>query len=351
MKKAFGITTLILGTVIGAGFASGKEICTFFVRFGSRAYPLAVLSGIVFFLGLYALLKVADLLPEQSGDAFHKALFGRGQWLGSVFSLTNTFLMTASMLGALAVLVPFGDLIGAALCFVVLLIGSKSVYRVNALAVPVIVVILLVVSLYGVFQGGVQGTIPFRSGGRLPAVLYSGMNLLTLGSVLCRERTTKKERLGICIASSVVVTALIVLQIVTIRACGVDAFSSALPLVVVGSKAGLTLLVTVSMGLGIFTTLCVCVYSESEWLAPLVGKKWIAILASLAFGYLVSRLGFDKIVETLYPVLGVLGLVLVGGCAVYLLRRQKNVLLVRAKEKHRRRGRLGKRRKKPEASC
>ena len=80
---------LILGTVIGAGFASGKEICAFFVRFGKASYFLAVLSGIVFFLGVYAMLAVGNAIEEKDADGFHKALFGKGQWLGSVFSLTG----------------------------------------------------------------------------------------------------------------------------------------------------------------------------------------------------------------------------------------------------------------------
>jgi uncharacterized membrane protein YkvI len=51
MKKVFLRTMLIVGTMMGAGFCSGKEIVVYFARFGPVA--LFFCAGFVFVVFFY----------------------------------------------------------------------------------------------------------------------------------------------------------------------------------------------------------------------------------------------------------------------------------------------------------
>lgn len=53
MKKIFSAVMIVIGTVIGSGFASGKEIAVFFSRFGAVSYffiPLTFFAFLVLFM-------------------------------------------------------------------------------------------------------------------------------------------------------------------------------------------------------------------------------------------------------------------------------------------------------------
>ena len=47
--KEFGKVMLIIGMVIGSGFASGKEIAVFFSRFGWLSYVFIPIAFLLFF--------------------------------------------------------------------------------------------------------------------------------------------------------------------------------------------------------------------------------------------------------------------------------------------------------------
>ena len=47
----------IVGTIIGAGFASGQEIMSFFVKYGINGAWGMIVCGVLFFVYIYVVLK------------------------------------------------------------------------------------------------------------------------------------------------------------------------------------------------------------------------------------------------------------------------------------------------------
>ena len=80
MKKwtgAFQIAAVYVGTVIGAGFATGREIVEFFTRFGFFGFLGILLSGYLFiFLGAKIMIKSIEI-QATSFEEFNEYLFGR----------------------------------------------------------------------------------------------------------------------------------------------------------------------------------------------------------------------------------------------------------------------------------
>lgn len=51
--------TAVLGAILGAGFASGKEVQTFFTNYGFLAYTLMIIAFLIFVWTFYILLELA----------------------------------------------------------------------------------------------------------------------------------------------------------------------------------------------------------------------------------------------------------------------------------------------------
>lgn len=163
MKKnwaaAFQIAAVYVGTVVGAGFATGKEIVEFFSRFGFFGFISILMSGYLFVAIGSKLMRMAAQIKAKSYQEFNEYLFGK--WpsrLINVFMLFMLLGVSAVMLsGAGAVFeeqlgLPkaVGVFLTIFLSFIVMLVGTKGLFAVNAFVVPLMIcfsVILMVYSL------------------------------------------------------------------------------------------------------------------------------------------------------------------------------------------------------------
>ena len=77
MKNILKVVFVIIGTLIGAGFASGQEIYLFFYRFGANG-----LLGIIVFVSLtvFAIYKVLKIIYEN--QIRNQNVFVKEQWNG-----------------------------------------------------------------------------------------------------------------------------------------------------------------------------------------------------------------------------------------------------------------------------
>ena len=71
----FGFIFLILGSIIGAGFASGKEIEVFFSSSGKLSYLIVVLSSIFLYFTLKNLIKLGKIAKTANIKEVNKLLF------------------------------------------------------------------------------------------------------------------------------------------------------------------------------------------------------------------------------------------------------------------------------------
>ena len=58
IRKCLGISMSVAGGIIGVGFASGREIVSFFARFGLVSLLYCFLSGMAFFVLSYIILLI-----------------------------------------------------------------------------------------------------------------------------------------------------------------------------------------------------------------------------------------------------------------------------------------------------
>ncbi|MBS4172305.1 hypothetical protein [Bacillus sp. FJAT-49736] len=151
MKKwvgAFQVAAVYVGTVIGAGFATGKEIVEFFTKYGFVGFLAILLAGYLFILlGSKVMVKAIDL-KANSYEELNEYLFG------SILAKIMNIFMMIMLIGVCAVMLSgagavFQQELGIAkwigvyftigLTILVMAVGSKGIFAVNTFVVPIMI--------------------------------------------------------------------------------------------------------------------------------------------------------------------------------------------------------------------
>ena len=176
---------VIIGSIIGAGFASGKEISIFFCPLANNVVYL-----IVFTLVNFIILLLILHLREKYNDVNTMSstlLFGRKKCLNNI-AVCACFLFCASMFSALVNLfsnVFLGLIISIIVCFIFVYKGAEGIKLLNLVAVPLLLGFILFVSFKN-FNSNIDYIINFNinPGNVAKLVFYSSINLLlAMGSV------------------------------------------------------------------------------------------------------------------------------------------------------------------------
>ncbi|MEH7501722.1 hypothetical protein V7152_06680 [Neobacillus drentensis] len=157
--QAFQIAAVYVGTVVGAGFATGKEIVEFFSRFGFFGFISILMSGYLFIALGSKLMRMAAIIDAKSYQEFNEYLFGK--WPSRVINVFMLFMLlgvSAVMLsGAGAIFeeqlgLPkaVGVFLTIFLSFIVMLVGTKGLFAVNTFVVPVMITFSIILMVYSV---------------------------------------------------------------------------------------------------------------------------------------------------------------------------------------------------------
>ncbi|OQP03202.1 hypothetical protein IC801_01055 [Geobacillus sp. 44B] len=147
-SDAWQIAAVYVGTVVGAGFATGKEIIEFFTQYGTSGTIGIIISGSLFTWGGVRMMVMARKVKAASYQQFNRYLFGKA--MSPVISI----MMTLMIIGVTAVMMAgagavFEEQLGlprqigivATLCLslLVMMYDIKGLFGVNALIVPMMV--------------------------------------------------------------------------------------------------------------------------------------------------------------------------------------------------------------------
>ena len=158
-SKAWRIAWVMIGTVIGAGFASGAEIMAYFSDYGEAGLWVMGAAGALFFVGTYGTLKIAYEQESAEYGTFTEKIAGK--WLGAVLDA----LVVLSMLLGYGVMLAgsgaiffqqwglserWGAMLMAGAVMLTLHFGSKGIVTMNRILTPILVVGIFLVSIYGI---------------------------------------------------------------------------------------------------------------------------------------------------------------------------------------------------------
>lgn len=327
MWRAAKVCFLYIGTVIGAGFASGKEIALFFGDTAPAGVALAA-----FFMALpEALFLYAgkhDLMP--SGTVVRTGVF--------IAALSSVAAMLAGCELALDDLTGVAGLgaLAAVAAGVLVVLGTEKMKLANALLIPLL--LLLLVAVY------VKGGAPAFGGtfSLLKPVHYAGLDVLIGGMIISKEgkKLSAKEIFFTCAMSALFLGGvLFMLQNIVLS----DETHSSMPVLAVAESVGLKAAAGVLVVIAVFTTLVssLSILTDESVSALRVAAspsrrrgllrraaaflsspshRAAAVFCCLAALYPVSFFGFENIVAALYPFVGACGVVMTAVTAFKVLR-------------------------------
>jgi uncharacterized membrane protein YkvI len=156
---AIQIAAVYVGTVVGAGFATGREIVEFFSRFGFIGLISMLMSGyILIFLGT-KLMVLSARIQAKSYEEFNEYLFGKtiGRMINLLLMLMLIGVSAVMLAGAGAVFeeqlgLPkvCGVLITIILSFIVMIVGLKALFAVNTFVVPLMITFSFILMMMSV---------------------------------------------------------------------------------------------------------------------------------------------------------------------------------------------------------
>jgi len=93
--SAFSIAATYLGTVVGAGFASGQEVLQYFSFFGPASFPALVLATLLFVFFGRIILDIGHRLNARSHLEIIR--YAGGPWLGTAVDAIITFFLFGAL--------------------------------------------------------------------------------------------------------------------------------------------------------------------------------------------------------------------------------------------------------------
>ncbi|MDD4815845.1 MAG: hypothetical protein PHQ62_01725 [Clostridia bacterium] len=324
MYKLFSVIFLMVGTIIGAGFASGREISLFFAEFG---YDSLFFLPIVFILFYYC-FKL--FLSIGSKNAFANILSLNRRTNSSVFfniAIIVIFFVYSSAMFSASVEVLSNNFIEVpiaifyALVFVLIYYvaknGLKMLKKINLIAIPIIIVLLVIYSIYSIANPITDiAYVPSSSNAYIlpiSIIFYVFSNILLSCFILMQvgEGLTPKQIQKASFCTSAILCFIILICIFCLVENGAVVMDASMPFVVLTLRLGepFPLIFASVLFVGIITSLFGCLHTLNSILKEKYKSK-MAFISCLAV-LLISLLGFENIVNFCYPIIGFFGMIMV----------------------------------------
>lgn len=329
MRNILKVVFVIIGTMIGAGFASGQEMYLFFFSYGMQGILGIFIASFLMGFVIKKTFQIVDKYEVSTYKEFLDVIMKRGtklKWLINMginsFVLVTFFIMIAGFGAYFEQEIGMNRFLGsgilAIVTFFIFMTSVKGVVKANELLVPILIVFLILMGILGLKDLPLLELENYiirnnSSSFVLSAILYSSYNSILLIPVLLTLKNYikgKRQILKIAIISTVIIILLSLIIFLLLVKVDVDISKLEMPAVYVVSNMykGLKYVYGVIILGSIFTT---TISLGTSFLQNITRDKksytHIAIIMCIT-SVLISRIGFSNLVSSLYPVFGYLGL-------------------------------------------
>lgn len=329
MKNTFKVIFVIIGTLIGAGFASGREIYLFFGKYGENGKIGIILTGIITGIIIY---KVLEITKTYEINNYNK-LLERVNWKHSKLNkyinlIVNSFLLisfyimiagfSAYMLQTYNTPIYISSIIFVMICYIIFKKSIQGVIKANEILVPILIILITYLGIknipYSFNANGISTIEGTTSTWIIGSVLYASYNSILLIPVLTGLRNyldSKKQIIKISIiSSSIIIILALFIYFLLLRG---EFFVSELemPLIEITMQFGKIFKYIYGFVIiaSIFTSAVSAGYSFLGNVSKTKKSYEIILLIICITGIAVSNIGFSNLVEILYPLFGMLGLI------------------------------------------
>ena len=149
------VVFVIIGTLIGAGFASGQEVYTFFFSFGIKGLLGIILSSCIIGIIIYKTFKIIYKNNINSYKEFLNCLLRNEKIKNIINAMINVFILVsfyvmvsgfgAYMQQELNLNSIIGSSILVILCLILFKTNVNGLVKVNEILIPILIIIVILI--------------------------------------------------------------------------------------------------------------------------------------------------------------------------------------------------------------
>ncbi|WP_338469992.1 hypothetical protein R4Z10_14400 [Niallia sp. XMNu-256] len=330
-SSAFQVAAVYVGTVVGAGFATGREIVEFFSRYGFIGLVGMLMAGYMFvFLGTKIMVISAEI-NAKSYEEFNEFLFGKS--FGKVINGLTLFMLigvSAVMLaGAGAVFqeqLELSRMIGIMLTigfsFLVMIVGTKALFAVNTFVVPLMIGFCLILFSLSIQQPHFIDQvlyIPYVKDGWSAVVSpfsYTAFNLSLSQAVLVpiasEIKDTKAIKRGGILGGIALTVILLASHMTLVMLPNFASFEIPMAIIMKNLAPGLFAVYVLIIYGEIFTSIIGNVYGLEKQIKQYINiPKLLIVTGIFTICLLLSQFDYSRLLSYLYPLFGYISLLFI----------------------------------------
>lgn len=312
MRIFFGVC-MVLGCFLGAGFVSGREIASYFSRFGDASI-YAIVVAVVLLFSLMLFFFYISSRVDNIND-FCRVYFGATSNIARGLMAFCVLIVLSSMFaGTISLGETFGvnkivfTAITTILAYVIVVGNVERLQNVSVVLIPFLLIIVIIVTICPLHISWGDGVLlSMASGGN-----YIFINIVSLGIFLLEigHKYSKKEKIWISLLSSMIIGIMILL--INNAILSSNSIADIFPTLSLSRGRGLLFLaMQISIFFGLFTTLISNALIFSRYLSSFLHSRRISTIITLILGIALSGFGFKQIVGYIYWLIGAIGVVMV----------------------------------------
>ena len=330
IKNIFKVCFVIIGTIIGAGFASGKEIYTFFCIYGINGLWGIIISNGIIGLVIYLTFKTVLDNNIKTYSDFTKLLVGSNKVLNyTINNIMNIFLLISfvvmvSGFGAyfnqeFGIPIIWGSIIIAILTFFTFFKNIDGIVKINTLLIPILIFLVVLLGFKENLFSFDTTILPSVSNFSwiYKSILYASYNSILLIPIIINLQNliSNKKQVKYVIAITLAIMIILSLVIYIILNLNIQEIKNIeIPIVFIANKFGVIYkyLYGLVILIAIFTTAVSQGYSFLNNISKNKKQYFVYSVLICVLSITFSNVGFGNLLDVLYPLLGVLGLVQIG---------------------------------------
>ena len=320
---------VIIGIIIGAGFASGKEIYTFFFMYGQKGIIGIIISASIIGYIIYKTLKLIKKYNIQTYDELLKKIIIKKQTKNldielilniiiNLFLLITFFIMCAGFSAYFQQEFQINQIISsiiiALISYIILNKNMKGIFLLNSILIPLIIIILTMLAIKSFEQ--IENITNITNGNvwLIKSILYASYNSITLVSLLIPIKKyikNKKDIAKIVILCMIIISALAIIIGILLLKIDTNIEEIELPAVYASGLfgKGYRYLYGIIILGAIITTAVSSLFAFLNNISKNEKSYKIINKAICIISIPISLCGFSNLVNNLYPIFGLLGII------------------------------------------
>lgn len=323
MKNSIKAIFVIIGTIIGAGFASGQEIYSFFNVYKENGIIGIIISSILIGLIIYIVLKKSsDLNIKSYNELLEQSKISDRikiilKVIINIFLLMSFYIMVAGFSAYFKQELNIPNIITASIisliCYITFMKNIDGIANINTIIIPVLILIILGLGLKSDLPGTIDNiditNIKLSGNWLLRAIEYASYNsILLIPMLISLKKYTIKNEKKVSIVSTIIFFILsIIIYFIMFNINGLENIE--IPLVYIANQHGKTysIIYSVVIIVAIYTTMISAGYGFLNNCTKKQNNFKILAAFICIFAIFISNLSFSKLVNLTYPVFGILG--------------------------------------------